>query len=88
MTHSQLSSNTRTGYEVISTPPDQPIDRTQPLRSALCRFCGDKFLMPVKGRKRIWCSDACKSYAWRYRREGWPYPVIIIEQQKNIRERK
>lgn len=67
----------RTGYEILSPPSTLPADQTQPLRIAHCQFCGKKFLMQIKGRNRLWCSDAHKSSAWRYRQHHWLYPTQL-----------
>lgn len=88
MPHSPLSSHrpkerklsnpkSVTGYEILSEPSNRPKDQTQQLRKGTCLFCGKNFLMEVKGRKRIWCSDACKVKAMRYRKAGQTFPGVF-----------
>lgn len=82
MTTKSLSPNSRTGYEILSHPSNQKVDQTQPLRIVVCAFCGHKVTTPAKGRKRTWCSDACKSHAWRLRQSGYPYPTAFAKANK------
>ena len=38
-----------------------------PFRNTVCPICERSFLQPERGRKRVYCGDACQQAAYRAR---------------------
>lgn len=62
------------GHQVMRSPSALKADQTQALQKCTCLFCGENFTAQGRGRKPSWCSNACKSAAYRCRRDDRPYP--------------
>ena len=62
------SPNSRTGYQVLDSLDKHPAEETQDLHIRHCAYCSAPFALLIKGRKRRYCSDACKMMAYRARK--------------------
>ena len=63
-----LSPTSKKGYETLDSLDLHPAEETQDLHIRRCAYCSKSFALLIKGRKRRYCSDACKMMAYRARR--------------------
>ena len=62
-----LSPTSKKGYEILDSLDLHPAEETQDLHIRRCAYCSEPFALLIKGRKRRYCSDACKQKAYRAR---------------------
>ena len=63
-----LSPTSKKGYEILDSLDLHPAEETQDLHIRHCAYCSAPFALLIKGRKRRYCSDACKMMAYRARK--------------------
>lgn len=49
-------------------------------KGVICPQCGKRLLQPETGRKRVFCSDACKNKWWKTNRKLIPRPLGNCEE--------